>query len=597
MAEQMNTDTEENTAETAPRGNAEEQLAAFLGQYKKDVAALADSLRSKEMPPLTEELFSLYEKTGNRLKYENVYFYRREFLCVFGVAAILWHRTEDMRKLEEVILSICREKCWALPAHVSRENNPDWAVTVDLFASETGEAFAEIYHALYHYMDLSLLQLMREETERRVIRPVMAKQPYASWESQKMNWNAVCCGSVGTAAQYMLPDGPEKTAFVSRMTEAIRCYIAGFGEDGACREGLDYWTYGMSFYTMFADVLDGENAANDLMEGEKIENIAAFQQNCFFEGGRTVSFSDGFRFGRWRLGLACFLADRYNRSGRATILFPDFSCCLRAGFDHNWRFSQMYRDIIWTERLLEDVRAGKCTVGLLRGSSGTTVFPDAQWVICRHQGGFSWAAKGGDNDEPHNHNDVGSFFLLHGSTEVLCDLGSGEYTKQYFSDGRYSIFCNNAESHNIPIAGGLLQKEGAEHRCDKFLPDPAGKVQFSLAGAYELPSGCVLTRDIDGSDPDAFRVTDRFTVPEGPAQLEENFVTQLRAEEKDGGVCLSDGEGHVFRMVLPEGCGPVKILSRIHMDHSGNRQTVTEIRFAVPQKEGTAVCTTEIRPE
>ena len=39
------------------------------------------------------------------------------------------------------------------------------------------------------------------------------------------------------------------------------------------------------------------------------------------------------------------------------------------------------------------------------------ILPDAQWSICRSRHGAGMAAKGGHNGEPHNHNDVGSFFI------------------------------------------------------------------------------------------------------------------------------------------------------------------------------------------
>lgn len=50
------------------------------------------------------------------------------------------------------------------------------------------------------------------------------------------------------------------------------------------------------------------------------------------------------------------------------------------------------------------------------------------------------AFKGGNNDEPHNHNDIGSFLLTVEGEVFLTDLGCGEYTKEYFQpDTRYDI--------------------------------------------------------------------------------------------------------------------------------------------------------------
>ena len=92
------------------------QLALFLQNYEKEIRDSARELLPKEMPALTEELFGLYETTGNRLKYEEVYFARRKMLAVLGMRAILgleeqWEEKQTyIQKLEEVILDICREE-------------------------------------------------------------------------------------------------------------------------------------------------------------------------------------------------------------------------------------------------------------------------------------------------------------------------------------------------------------------------------------------------------------------------------------------------------------------------------------------------------
>lgn len=125
------------------------QLALFC-KTMKEIRDSARELLPKEMPALTEELFGLYETTGNRLKYEEVYFARRKMLAVLGMRAILgleeqWEEKQTyIQKLEEVILDICREETWALPAHVNRRENPQWRITVDLFASETAQTLSEL---------------------------------------------------------------------------------------------------------------------------------------------------------------------------------------------------------------------------------------------------------------------------------------------------------------------------------------------------------------------------------------------------------------------------------------------------------------------
>ena len=74
------------------------QIKEYVAQYEKEVRKLADQLRNECMPQPTEELFSEFETNGNRMRYEAVYFGRRKFLAVLGLASVIWHEKEDIQK-------------------------------------------------------------------------------------------------------------------------------------------------------------------------------------------------------------------------------------------------------------------------------------------------------------------------------------------------------------------------------------------------------------------------------------------------------------------------------------------------------------------
>lgn len=245
-------------------------------------------------------------------------------LAVYGCLSLMEGKPEYLKKLEEVLDGICEEECWALPAHINRKEDPQWSICVDLFASETAHALSEIISGLKGRLPSALCEKVRENVFRRVLTPFMnAAAPYAKWEGGDNNWNAVCCGSIGCAAIYLMQDEPELLKpLLDRIVCSLDSYIAGFSEDGACMEGLGYFTYGMTYYTGFADMLyrytDG---AIDLMEDEKCRRIAMFQQKCYFPSGRTLSFSDGDSRDTYKMGLTCFLAMRY-----AGVEIPPISC-------------------------------------------------------------------------------------------------------------------------------------------------------------------------------------------------------------------------------------------------------------------------------
>ena len=70
---------------------------------------------------------------------------------------------------------------------------------------------------------------------------------------------------------------------------------------------------------------------------------------------------------------------------------------------------------------------------------------------CNWKASDAFAIKGGNNGEPHNHNDVGSFLYFIGEEEIISDLGAGEYTKAYFGPERYSVLCCSSRGHSVPI--------------------------------------------------------------------------------------------------------------------------------------------------
>ena len=80
-----------------------QQIREHHVKFRNRVEELGNLFRNKPMPVLTEEMFSIYEKTGNRLIYENEYFERRRILVVFGLLSAWYKKPEDIAKLESVI--------------------------------------------------------------------------------------------------------------------------------------------------------------------------------------------------------------------------------------------------------------------------------------------------------------------------------------------------------------------------------------------------------------------------------------------------------------------------------------------------------------
>ena len=563
------------------------QIKEHHRQFRKNIEDIGNLLRSRKMPQLTEEMFSIYEKTGNRLLYENDYFERRKFLAVFGLLSAWYHREEDIRKLEEVMEEICQEETWALPAHVNRKEK-DWMRTVDLFASETGQALAQILYLNKGFISENLAQRVKELVIYRVLDSYMeVPRGQWRWEGVYNNWVAVCAGCLGSMALYLLEDDKEKQqAIINRVCDTLPDYLKGMYDDGTCPEGLCYFTYGMAYYAGFAKQLyDYTDGVIDLMDSEKVRNIARFQQKCYLPGGKTVSFGDGRQNDPYRLGLTCYLAMRVDG-----VEIPDISYAMKFEDDLCYRFMANWQDDCWVQEYLD--YAGE---GQEEATEWFTILPDARWAIWKKKY-IGIAFKGGHNGVPHNHNDIGSFLLTADGEVFLADLGCGEYTKEYFEDStRYGILCNRSLGHSVPVIGGKEQKPGKEFADTGFISERPGCVQLSYSGAYEKNASWELTRKLESYEgEERLMITD--TISGSPHSFMENLVTQIVPIVEGKQIILNGNRGTV-RIILSEECGPVTIIRKNFRNHHGRDEAVWLMQFTVEINEEAGGCRLQCKYE
>lgn len=497
----------------------------LLKPYLQEIADYAEKCRGTAIPALPYSRFKLYHETGDRFQYEDSevgYFPRRGRIAAFGVLSYLYGREEDIHELEDIIWAICDEYTWSLPAHVESdafttrlEND---AYMVDLFAAETAQTLAEICFL----MGDKLAPIVRLRVERliseRVFDRVLTHD--FGWMTATHNWAAVCAGSVGMAAIYAIEDNERLAAVLARLLPALDSFLSGFSEDGACLEGIGYWRYGFSYFTEFAELLERRTAGKIcLFDDPRVEKIAAFQQKIYFPGGRTVCFSDGSSRAKWFPGISFFLRKRF----ASVALLPEAFCQLSFAADHCHRWSNILRNLLWSEEKAAE-----------EGRFQTCYLPAAQWFLGHSPTGAGIAAKAGHNDEPHNHNDVGSFQYYLNGEELLSDLGSGEYTRQYFSDQRYDFFVCGSQGHSAPMIDGCTQRAGKEACAKDVVLDENG-IRMELAEVYGLDFLTSLKRSVLFNEPTGtMTLTDTFALDDEKHDVCERFITYGKVSIEEG---------------------------------------------------------------
>ncbi len=555
-----------------------------LAEPIAELRAEAARLQERPEPQLTEELYAEFEREGRRLGYEAAYFERRGRLTAFGLLTLLGLGGDSARALmRQTIDAVLGENTWCLPAHMKGE-----AIErgIDLFASETGFALAELLVLGGDALDEPLRRRIAGQLERRLFGPYLEQGPYP-WETAEHNWSAVCAGSIGAAALLTLPaDDPRLERIVAKALGSMDAYLAGFGDDGACLEGIGYWTYGFGYYVYFADLLRARTGGRlDLLDGPKEQAIAGFQQKAYLCGSRTVNFSDAEPHERAMPGLAAYLSRRY-----PGLPSPPPSVLARFGDDPCARFAPALRNLLWRAPAERGAPAPESW------PSGSWLLPDAGWLVSRHRsagGSFGFAAKGGHNTEPHNHLDLGHFLLVEeGEPDFAADLGSGEYTAAYFGPERYGYACTGAHGHSLPSPLGLSQLPGRE-RFARILEAEAGaaedRLRLELAAAYALPPGASLTRRLRWRKQELpeLELTDELRLPElagaarpdGVPLLATALITRCEPLGQEDGSLLLHGNRRRMRICWLPGSLRLRIERHSFSNHSGLEETYVRLAF------------------
>ena len=509
--------------------------------YLDSIEKTAAKHRGSVIPSVPYSLFKLYYENGNRNEFQfsekGGYFPRRERLAAFALSAWLYEKEEDLKELHDIIWAVCDEYTWALPPHLivnDKDNSfinrlEDGDYTVDLFSAETSETLAEILMLLGDKIPPIIKKRVNHLLNERVLKRVLSNDYW--WMSAENNWAAVCAGNIGIAAIYTYTDTEDNellAKIINRLLPSFEAYLKGIPEDGGCLEGIKYWDYGFGYYVYFAELLYRRtHGAIDLLSDSKVQKIAEFQQKCYFKGGRCVSFADSSSYMNFHLGLASFLSRKFN-----SVFMPPTEAAGDFNMDVCYRFAANLRDLIWTDKLENE------------DNIKYYILPCSEIFIASSKNGVGIAAKGGNNNEPHNHNDVGSFQIFKNGEEILCDLGSMEYTRDSgLPEFRYKILGHGSQGHNLPIIDGETQKFGAEYKASKVTINDEG-IEADIAPAYGINKLSKLLRKISfNSENGETKICDSFEFTDKNHEITERFITygEIGIDKDKGRVKISVG--------------------------------------------------------
>lgn len=521
------------------------------------VLSSADELAGLPWPGLPATLVADYERTGTRIRFEAPYFARRSRLATMVLAAAF---TAESRWIDEVLDGVwllCEETSWCIPAHEDagvQEGSPlpDPELPVlDLFAAETGALLAWTHLVAGPALDRIapvVTRRLRSEVERRILTPYRERDWY--WYDDAVlplnNWNAWIHCNVIVGALLLETDRDHLHAIVAKAVRGLGNYVAAFGADGGCDEGVGYWWQGVAHLAEALEALyDASHGRLDAFGLPVLREMGEFLPRMHIGGDWYVNFGDGpprfpagstaadlvHRFGR-RVGSPVLQAQGRSMrvpDGPVASLVAPLGQTLAALFDADWIAALPAEAPQLAHAWLDDLQ-----VLTVRERPG-------------RQDGLFLAAKGGTNGESHNHNDVGSFVVGLDGRPALVDAGVGEYTRATFGPDRYDIWTMQSSFHNLPEIDGRMQAAGRAHAARDVsggASEHGGELGLDLAATWPDDVGVLSWRrtvSLHRDGPARVVVDDAWRLARPPGTLTVNLMAHGPVDEERPGRLVVGG--------------------------------------------------------
>jgi hypothetical protein len=174
-----------------------------------------------------------------------------------------------------------------------------------------------------------------------------------------------------------------------------------------------------------------------------------------------------------------------------------------------------------------------------------TYYPSIGALISKTKGGLTLASKGGNNNEEHNHNQIGGYTVFDGPTPVTGSMGAIKYTPDTVGVKRYLFNINNSNGNPVPVVDGQLQNN-LRRAHGKVLAtefnDKVDSITYDLKSAYNVEGLQTLTRKISvwKTGYPRVEITDAFEASR-PISFDTATITELPTTTNPSGEIIITG--------------------------------------------------------
>lgn len=523
---------------TAMQRDAWEKLPSGLRE-----SLLREGMVALDTPwkPLLATRFLEYARIGDRANYERENFERRNVLVTLALAECVEGQGRFIDQIVNGLWMICEETYWGLPAHVGMQRAgsglPDAAEpTVDLFAAETAAALAYIQYLHGEALD-AVSPLIRPriaaEIDHRILTPNLERDDFRwmgfSEAKRPNNWNPWVNSNWLACLLFIEPDNDRRRRSVAKIMLSLDRFIDPYPADGGCDEGPGYWQRAAASMFECLDLLyQATDGQINLFDEPLVQEMGRFIYRAHIADDYYVNFADASAVFQSEAALVYRYGKQIN--DRDMMAFGAWTAARNDAVPRSWgrpieSLMRWLPIIFYTEEIAQ--------AEAYPPQPREVWLPVIEMMAARDHAGSSdglyVAAKGGHNDESHNHNDIGEFLAFVDGRPLLVDAGVETYSRKTFSDQRYEIWTMQSAYHHLPTINGVQQAPGA-HFAARDVAFEAGEAvtQFSLdiGGAYPPEAGVKhWRRTIRLRRGQAIEVVDDYALNHAPQSLTMSLLT------------------------------------------------------------------------
>ena len=540
-----------------PTASEPDRWKTIPGPIRQAYTDRAAAALNHDWPALPASLFLEFARNGNRRNYERVSFGRRSTLCDLIIAECI---ENDGRYLDDIvngIWAICEESFWGIPACMYMQEHgpglPDVEEpVVPLFVAETVLLLSWAVYLLKPQLDAVsplVVDRITVETDRRVLQPLRDREdfwwmglgenvhPITGRKRRVNNWNPWIISNWLTTALILETDADARVEHVAKCVRSLDQFVDPYPNDGGCDEGPSYWgRAGASLFDCLELLHSATDGAINIYDDPKIQEIGRFVYRAQIADRYFVNFADAsalvlpsaaitYLYGK-RIGdenlmdLGAWAADQKRTTQNWSL--DSIGRALPAMFAYQEILNRPPRQPLPRDVWLPDIE-----VFVSRDTAGSS---DGLFVT----------AKGGHNEESHNHNDIGTFSVYVDGLPLLVDAGVETYTAKTFGPDRYDIWTMQTAYHNLPIFNSVQQLPGEEYRAaDATYSTNDEGTQFSTDIKSAYPADCGLRawqRTVEHKRGIEITVHDNYTFDATPADLQWHLMTPSNVDVREAGV-------------------------------------------------------------